>query len=507
MLNKRLLSLFIIIFILIISSNFVFANTGNAKVDYLIENNYVQGDSRGYRLNDPITRAEATKMIVEVSGMGNQVPDFKGFKSMFTDINNSHWANGYINVAVINSLVNGYPDKTFKPSNNITYAEVIKMLVVAKGETVDTRGYSGPYWFIPYSIKATEIGITEGVSLSDFTQNATREKVFELVYNTIPKKVFSSFESYKGIIIENNRVSNLKKNEARFIIMDDLNDSDVSSRYKEEEKIKINIPRDIGDVESLLGVVVDIEIDGDNNVSDIALDRSFSYMEGPILANEYDIYLGADGRYYDVDRVLSAIHNDKAYDYDRYIRNLGVTNPKGEMEFLAEFARVTIKNQRIYFVDSYTFDDIALIDSTKYGGSEVFIYDDEIDGENSRISIDAVIGYSYNSGFFNMDIDDIYEGDVIHIYNRSNAIVRIDTEKNGNYEKIIENQGFYFAQIDGKRYQIRESDGRRPVFSIDGEEFYTLYADIASEELYNIRNEKIIYHLDINNHIQSIRKR
>lgn len=517
MMNKRFISLFIIVLILVGNSGFAYAITGNPKVDWLIEEGYVQGDARGYRLGDYINRAEATKMIVEASGLGDQVLNFKDFMSMFSDMNKNHWANGYVNVAVINSLVNGYLDKTFKPNNNITYAEVIKMLVMAQGEKVDTEGFTGPYWFIPYSVRASEIGITEGVTVPDFYANATREKVFELVYNSISSKKARDLETYKGIVVENSRVSNLKGNEVRLVVFEDLNDSDANSRYKVEDKIKIIIPDDIGDTENLLGVVVDITIDQDNNAVDIALDKSYTYAEGPILASEYDVYLGTNGRYYDVylenrrsnsnDKIYGVIHNDKSYNYEKFIYNLGRDDGNGELVFLAEFARVTIKDYKVYFIDSYSFDDIAPVSNVRYGGSEVYIYNDEKDGSSSRVSLDSVIGYTYDGGFIKLDLEDIYPGDVIHIYNKYNAIVRVDAENHGEYEKIIENQGFYFAQIDGNRYQVRESNARRPVFSLDSREYYTLYANIALEELYSLRNKDIIYHLDINNHIQSIEKR
>lgn len=515
--NKRLISLFIIVIILVGNSGFALASTGNPKVDWLIEEGYVQGDARGLRLKDNITRAEATKMIVEASGLGDQVLSFKNLSSMFSDISINNWTNGYVNVAVVNSLVNGYLDKTFRPNNNITYAEVIKMLVMARGEKVDTEGYSGPYWFIPFSIRANEIGITEGVTVTDYYANATREKVFELVYNTISDKTAHGIETYKGIVIENSRTSNLKDDEVRFVIFEDLNDSDANPRYKDEDKIKIIIPEDIGDTEGLLGVVVDITIDKDNNAVDIVVDKSYSYVEGPILVSEYDVYLGTDGKYYDVylenrrsnsnDMIRGVIHNDRSYDYEDYIYDLGQYDGYGELVFLAEFARVTIKDYKVYFIDSYTFDDIAPISNVRYNGSEVYIYNDEKDGSTSRVSLDSVIGYTYKSGFTTLELDDIYPGDVVHIYNKYNAIVRIDAENHGEYEKIIENQGFYFAQIDGNRYQVRESDARRPVFSLDGKEFYTLYADIALEELYGLRYKDVMYQLDINNHIQSIIRR
>lgn len=506
--NRRLVSLFIVVLILLGNSGLIYALSGNPKVDWLIEKGFVQGDNRGLRLYDGITRAEATKLIVEVSGLGAQVPNFKGLKSMFTDMNDN-WAGGYVNVAVINSLINGYHDKTFRPGNYISYQEVIKMLVMAWGEKVDTEGFSGPYWFIPYRVKAEQIGITEDIFIPDFSLNASREKVFELVYNTIIKGMKKDVETYKGIVVENSRVSRLNDGEIRLVVLEDLNDSNPYPRYKTGEKIKVSIPKDMADTESLLGLVVDINIDKDNIAAFIEPDNSYSYIEGPILAGEYDVYMGTNGKYYDVysDKLQGVIHNDKIYDYDDFVYDLGEYDEYGESVFLAEFARVTVKGSKVYFIDSYTFDDIAPIKDVRYGKEELSFYDDRKNGADAKVSLSSIIGYTFDNGFFSLDIDDVHPEDVVHIYNRNNAIVRIDAENHGEYEKSIENQGYYFAQIDGNNYQIREADRRRPVFSLGKDKYYTLYADSAYEDLRSLRREDIIYLLDINDHIQSITKR
>jgi hypothetical protein len=506
--NKRFVSLFMIVLILLGNSGFTYAFSGNPKIDWLIERGIVQGDNRGLRLYDGITRAEATKLIVEASGLGDRVPNFEGLKSMFIDMKDN-WANGYVNVAVINSLVNGYQDKTFRPGNNISYAEVIKMLVMARGEKVDTVGFGGPYWFIPYRVKAEQMGITEGMFIPDFSANATRGMVFELVYNTIIKGMNKDVEIYKGIVVDNSRTSKLNDDEVNIVLFEDLNDSNAYPRYKMGEKIKVNIPKGLADTGGILGVVVDIHIDRNNMATEIESDKSYSYIEGPILASEYDVYMGANGKYYDVyqDKLQGVIHNDKSYDYDDFVYDLGDYDEYGDAAFLAEFARVTVKGSKVYFIDSYTFDDIAPVNNVRPSRNEVYIYDDKKDGRDATISLSSVIGYSHDSGFLSLDIDDIYPGDVIHIYNKNHAIARIDAENHGIFEDIIENQGFYFAQIDGDTYQVREANRRRPVFSLDGNKYYTLYADTAFEELHNLIDSDIIYLLDINDHVQSITKR
>lgn len=518
--DKKISVLILTLLMLFVSVNTAIATTGNLKVDWLIDKGYVQGDSNGYRLNDNITRAETTKMVVEAGGLGAYVDSYKNLVSMFNDMNKNHWANGYVNVAVINLLVNGYPNGSFIPNNNITYAEVIKMLVMANGDKPNTEMYSGALWSVPYIVKANEVGITEGVNISNYHENATREKVFELVFNTMFKEepvVIEGYEEeYKGIIIENKRVAGLKVTEISLVVFENLDStSDSPPRYKINDKIKITLPKRIEDVEYLLGKVVDITIDNNNNTSNLKVDNSYSYLEGPILASDNEVYLGTNGEYYDVylddrsssriDRILGVYHNDEGYDYDDYIDELGDYDASRNITFLAEYARLTIKNSKTYFIDSYTFSDISPV--SRVSRSDIYIYDDRDNASVSLTSIDNVIGYTYNWGLESLDPRDIKEGDIVHIYSKDSAIVRRDPENYGLFYELFEDSGYYFVDIDGYTYQVRVSEDRRPIYSLDGIEYSTLYAEDPEDDLYDLLDQDITYLLDINGHIQAIQSR
>lgn len=53
--------------------------------------------------------------------------------TQFTDVAADHWASGFINVGVSNKIVNGMGDGTFAPEANVTIAQVVKMLAAAMG--------------------------------------------------------------------------------------------------------------------------------------------------------------------------------------------------------------------------------------------------------------------------------------------------------------------------------------------------------------------------------------
>ena len=48
----------------------------------------------------------------------------------FSDIEN-HWASEYIEQLIECGIVSGYPDGSFKPDNNITINEFLKIIIIA----------------------------------------------------------------------------------------------------------------------------------------------------------------------------------------------------------------------------------------------------------------------------------------------------------------------------------------------------------------------------------------
>jgi hypothetical protein len=115
-----------------------------------------------------------------------------------------------------------------------------------------------------------------------------------------------------------------------------------------------------------------------------------------------------------------------------------------------------------------------------------------------------VISYTSEGGFESIEAKSIKEGDVLHIYDKNKAIVRKDAKKRGRFTDLYGYQGFYFAEIDGDDYQVRVTDDKRPVYSMDGRSFSTLYAEDLDYEIDDLIGSDIVYLLDMNGHIQGI---
>ncbi len=100
-----------------------------------------------FRPDDRITRAEFAKVIVcaldkEQDAMSG------GYVSPFDDVRAGEWYVPYINYVSQQGIVTGYADGTYKPDNDITYAEVSTIILRMLGYTEADLGYFWPDNFV-----------------------------------------------------------------------------------------------------------------------------------------------------------------------------------------------------------------------------------------------------------------------------------------------------------------------------------------------------------------------
>jgi len=156
-----------------------YATAVNTLVALKVINGYEDGT---FLPDNKITRAEATKVMVAAL---NQLDAAEGMKgaTQFTDVESRHeWATGYINAGVQNGYINGMGDGTFAPDAEVTYAQMVKMLVSAMNYD-QYAAYLGGYPTGYLSIAGSE-GITDGVN-ANANDAVTRAQVAQLVYNAL----------------------------------------------------------------------------------------------------------------------------------------------------------------------------------------------------------------------------------------------------------------------------------------------------------------------------------
>ncbi len=126
-----------------------------------------------------VKRSEFAKMAVLALGETN-LESFKNF-TIFPDVPHTHWSSGYVNAAVNEGIIKGFPDGTFKPDNTINFGEAITMMLyMLDYEIADI----GALWPADYIAKASELGITDGVSVSA-TRAVTRGEAAIMIYNLL----------------------------------------------------------------------------------------------------------------------------------------------------------------------------------------------------------------------------------------------------------------------------------------------------------------------------------
>ena len=128
-----------------------------------------------------ITRAEFAMVICRLIGSGAAAETTGA--TQFADVAADHWASGAIALAAQNGIVNGYPDGTFKPDNNVLYEEAIKMVVAALGYTAVAETYGA--YPTGYQIVAAQTGVLEGITDGKVGLPASRGVVAQLAYNAL----------------------------------------------------------------------------------------------------------------------------------------------------------------------------------------------------------------------------------------------------------------------------------------------------------------------------------
>ncbi|KKR26790.1 MAG: hypothetical protein UT55_C0001G0001, partial [Candidatus Peregrinibacteria bacterium GW2011_GWE2_39_6] len=149
----------------------------------------VQGYPDGtFQANKAVSRVEALKVILAISGD----TIISGTEINFKDTKNDQWYSDYLATAQMLGIVQGYPDGTFKPDQEVNRVEFIKMLTKALKIDVDPVVIDNPYldinrleWYAPYAQFVKETNISPwNTNLAPSTA-MSRGEVAEMLYRIL----------------------------------------------------------------------------------------------------------------------------------------------------------------------------------------------------------------------------------------------------------------------------------------------------------------------------------
>ena len=153
----------------------------------MLENNFIvgRGQTKDLKLEDTITRAEFTRMILVAKGEENLAKEDSTSKADFKDVPNTHWAEKFIAYAKQKGYISGYPDGNFIPEGEITYEEIISILarIHPNYRKIEAKSTN---WAEGYINFAKDNGILDDINIKgSYKSPAIREKTFEMTYNFI----------------------------------------------------------------------------------------------------------------------------------------------------------------------------------------------------------------------------------------------------------------------------------------------------------------------------------
>lgn len=116
--------------------------------------------------------------------------------SDFSDVTESHWAYKDIIKMYQKGIISGYEDKSFKPDENVTRAEFVKMVTSAfeitpkSGDEMIFSDVSADEWYWPYLYAGYANNIISGSDGGRFMPDAyiTREEMASILYRTLKLK-------------------------------------------------------------------------------------------------------------------------------------------------------------------------------------------------------------------------------------------------------------------------------------------------------------------------------
>lgn len=115
----------------------------------------------------------------------------------------SHWAASQIAIAMKVGFINGYPDASFRPDNGVSRAELLKMIVAARGLPL-APSLADDHWLAAqgYLGAAQNAGLVSPGSLQQADQPLNREETVKILVRALGKEREAQAAGYATIAVD-----------------------------------------------------------------------------------------------------------------------------------------------------------------------------------------------------------------------------------------------------------------------------------------------------------------
>lgn len=448
--RKLLITLLILTFVLsTVSVGFAAVNDNSPEVVRAKALGILRGDDKGnLNLDKPITRAEALALIIRISGLEGSADLMKG-QTKFADVAADHWASGYINLGVGQSIVNGYPDGTFKPNDNVTYAQMAKMLLYAMNYGVTVEGAPWPAGVMG---KADDLGLFDNVNATPNVP-ALRGDVVKMIDNSLTVKHLKqtgygdlkSYEESDTTFLTKLKVKeidgrvtavNVKKDQVTVTPDEDETDITKATTYTLLDKTV--------DVESLLGVAVTVWVNDDDEI--FFIDPEMDDVKVDVIDSD----VAKDANTIDL-RIA-----DDTYDLASNVK-VYINGAKSDLEDLKAgmYGSFVFDDDEIIYINVKSWNKVDAGVVTEVNTKDKIItYFDESGSEDEIDLDDPDDGYVITLDGKKIDLDDIEKNDVIYVadYDDVYHILVVRKTVEGKVERVKDEE----VKINGKAYDVSD---------------------------------------------------
>jgi len=173
---KRLISYFVVFFLFI---SCTYAITVDEAANTLVKMKLMSGYPDGtLGLENNITRAEFCTLVAKMLGINDEQ---NVSNNSFSDLASTHWAYKSVMALANRGIISGYQDLTFRPSNQLTYAECSAILIGVLGYKDDLVGV----WPTNITSMAKELGLNKNLYISAHSDKMTRGSVSIMLINAM----------------------------------------------------------------------------------------------------------------------------------------------------------------------------------------------------------------------------------------------------------------------------------------------------------------------------------
>lgn len=340
-----------------------------------------------------VTRAEMSKLLVVALGLDAGADLLKGTSS-FDDVPTTHWATGYIAVAVQYGLIKGDGDGNFRPDDTVNYAEAATMILRALGydRVVDKNGQ----WPTNYLNKANELLIFDELGKFGGTDGATRETIAQMIWNMMNTRMWEVAAETEGDGLTYAQGATM-----------------IASKYpKYEAHVKNNaagLADIVVDTTKKDEPIVKLEFD-DGNIGTYAGNDFYTFVVGTEME-----YLLKEGK--DNDEIVAVFATDNNYLFEGTAEELndkfttiGLTEGQGDYFY----ALMNGNKSSSAIIDATVLwgADVAYVEEVKEYSGNKFTFTDGI-VESGKYDESDVASTLVLNGNERVKLTDVKEGDVL----------------------------------------------------------------------------------------------